>query len=161
MKKTKIICTVGPASFSKTIIKKMFHAGMNGIRINTAYGDPAQYRSTIETAREVADIPIIVDIKGPEIRLKTDQQKALSKGDFLEVGFNSGEFCFNHDFYDKMSVADIILIDNGKIKTTVVEKANRKLRLRVLNGGAVEDGKGVNIPNKHLAVPTVCQKARR
>jgi pyruvate kinase len=158
VKKTKIICTVGPASFSKKIIKKMVQAGMNGARINTAYGDIARYQATIETVREVADIPIIIDIKGPEIRLKTNQQKTLSKGDILEVGFNSGEVCFNHDFYDKMAINDIVLIDNGKIKTTVAEKAEGKLRLRVLRGGTVEDGKGVNIPNKHLEVPTLPER---
>ena len=128
MKKTKVICTVGPASFSKRVIKKMFKAGMNGVRINTAYGDLAQYQATIETVREVADIPIIIDIKGPEIRLKMSQQKTLSKGDLLEVGFNSGEVCFNHDFYGKMEVDDAVLMDNGKIKTIVTEKAKGKLR---------------------------------
>ena len=121
LKKTKIICTVGPASASKQVIEKMFRAGMNGARINTAYGNLVQYRSTIEMVREIADIPVIIDIKGPEIRLKASKQKVLSKGDVLDVGFNGEEVCFNHDFYDEMSVDDVILIDNGKIRTHVVE----------------------------------------
>jgi pyruvate kinase len=85
LKKTKIICTLGPASSSKQVIEKMFQAGMNGVRINTAYGNLAQYQSVIETVREVADI-------------------------------------------------------------RVVEKKDRKLRLLTLDGGVIEDGKGVNIP---------------
>ena len=154
MKKTKIICTIGPASSSKQTIKKMVQAGMNGARINTAYGNLAQYKSVIETVREVADIPIIMDIKGPEIRIKASIRKILHKGDNLEVGFNGEEICFNHDFYDKMQVNDEIYIDNGKIRTRVVDKKDRKLLLLTLNGGVIEDGKGVNVPNKSLSVPT-------
>jgi len=78
-KKTKIICTVGPASFSKQTIEKMFQAGMNGVRINTAYGNLAQYKSVIETVREVADIPIIIDIKGPEIRIRHLNERSSAK----------------------------------------------------------------------------------
>jgi len=158
LKKTKIICTIGPASSSKQMIKKLFHAGMNGTRINTAYGNLAQYQTVIEAVREVADIPIIIDIKGPEIRLKASQQKILRKGDTLEVGFNGEEICFNHDFYDKMQVDDEIYIDNGKIRTRVVEKYERKICLLALDGGIIEDGKGVNVPNKSLSVPTFPEK---
>jgi pyruvate kinase len=154
MKKTKIICTMGPASSSKQAIKKMIHAGMNGARINTAYGNLAQYQTVIESVREIADIPIVVDIKGPEIRIKASQRKILQKGSTLEVGFNGEDVCFNHDFYDKMRVNDEIYIDNGKIRTRVVEKKDRKLLLLTLTSGVVEDGKGVNVPNKSLAVPT-------
>ncbi len=158
LKKTKIICTVGPASFSKQVIEKMFQAGMNGARINTAYGNLAQYQSVIETVREVADIPIIIDVKGPEIRIRASQRKVFSKGDILDVGFDGEEVCFNHDFYDEMAVDDEVYIDNGKIRARVVEKKDRKLRLLTLDGGVIEDGKGVNIPNKHLSVPTFPEK---
>ncbi len=154
LKKTKIICTTGPASSSKQTIEKMFLAGMNGARINTAYGNLAQYQSVIETVREVADIPIIIDIKGPEIRIKASQRKVISKGENFEVGFDEEEVCFNHDFYDEMAINDEVYIDNGKIRTHVVEKKDRKLRLLTLDSGVIEDGKGVNIPNKHLSVPT-------
>ena len=158
MKKTKIICTVGPASSSKQTIEKMFQAGMNGARINTAYGNLAQYQSVIETVREIADIPIIIDIKGPEIRIRASQRKVISKGDILEVGFDGEEVSFNHDFYDEMGVDDEVYIDNGKIRTRVVEKKDRKLRLLTLDSGVIEDGKGVNVPNKHLSVPTFPEK---
>jgi pyruvate kinase len=140
------------------VIEKMFQAGMNGVRINTAYGNLAQYKSVIETVREVADIPIIIDVKGPEIRVRMSKPKAFSKGDILEVGFKDEEICFNHDIYDEMGVDDEVYIDNGKIRTKVIEKKDRKLRLLTLNSGSFEDGKGVNIPNKHLSVPTFPEK---
>jgi pyruvate kinase len=140
------------------MIERMFHAGMNGARINTAYGNLAQYESVIEAVREVADIPMIIDVKGPEIRLRASQRKVLSKGDILEVGFNEEEVSFNHDFYDEMEVGDEVSIDNGKIRSRVIEKKGRKLWLLTLDSGVIEDGKGVNIPNKHLSVPTFPEK---
>lgn len=158
MKKTKIIATVGPVSASKQTIKRMIQAGMNGARINTAYGNMPQYQATIEIVREVSEIPIIIDLKGPEIRLRTSQKKTLSKGDCLQVGFNGEEVSFNHNFYDEVEVGDVILIDNGKIRTNVSEKTDRKVKLQVLIGGTIEDGKGVNLPNKHLPVPTLTEK---
>ncbi len=129
---------------------------MNCVRINTAYGNLDQYQSTIETVREATDLPVMVDIKGPEIRIKAAQPKTLQRGDVLEVGSNGGEVCFNHDLYDEIAVGDLVLIDNGKIRAHVAEKTNRKLCLKFASGGTVEDGKGVNIPNKCLSVPTLC-----
>ena len=70
MKKTKIICTIGLFSLSKEILEEMYRAGMNGARINAAYGNVNQYKLIINNVREVAEIPIIIDIKGPEIRLR-------------------------------------------------------------------------------------------
>lgn len=157
-KKTKILCTVGPSSFSDEILRKMFKAGMNGVRINTAYGDSDQYKSVIEKIREIADIPVMIDIKGPEIRIRTTQKKVVNKGEKVEVGFNSEEISFNHDFYDKMDVNDVVYIDNGKIKTRVVRKSDRSLTLLFMDNGTIENGKGVNIPNKHLSVSTFSKK---
>ena len=157
-KKTKIICTVGPVTFKKETIKKMYHSGMNGVRINTAYGNIAQYKSTIETVREIAEIPIIIDLKGPEVRLRTTQARTINTHDVLEVGFNGEEVCFNHDFYDEVTLNDVILFDNGKIKTKIVEKSNHKLSLCALSAGEIEDGKGVNVPNKHLSLQTLSKK---
>ena len=158
LKKTKIICTLGPASCSKQTIERLFQAGMNGARINTAYGNLSKYQTVIETVREIAEIPIIIDVKGPEIRIKASQKKVFSKGDILEIGFDNEEVAFNHDFYNEMKVDDEVYIDNGKIRTRVSELKDRKLRLLALDSGVIEDGKGANIPNKHLSVPTFPKK---
>jgi len=160
MKKTKIIATIGPASCTVGIIKKLVHAGMNGVRINTAYGNVAQYQSVVETVRKVADIPIIIDLKGPEIRLKTSQKRLLCKGEVIEAGFNGEDgdgvvMSFNHNFYDTVSVGDVLLVDNGKIRLIVTEKSDGRLCLLVIVGGTIEDGKGVNLPNKRLAVSSL------
>jgi pyruvate kinase len=136
----------------------MCNAGMNGVRINTAYGGISQYESSINTVREITDIPVVLDIKGPEVRIKTPEPKVVKKGETLEVGFGTAEVCFNHDLYDEISVNDTILIDNGTIRTHVVEEANRKLVLKFLTKGVIEDGKGVNICNKRLCLPTLSEK---
>ncbi|NIQ07387.1 pyruvate kinase, partial [Candidatus Bathyarchaeota archaeon] len=80
------------------------------------------------------------------------------KGDVLEIGFNREEIGFNHNFYDKMNIDDPVYIDNGKVRTRVIEKDNGILRLSVMNDGEISDGKGVNIPNKQLSVPTLSKK---
>jgi pyruvate kinase len=157
LNKTKIVCTIGPSCVSQDIIKKMYHAGMSGVRINTAYGDASQYRGIIESVREIGEIPIIVDVKGPEIRINA-KRRTVREDEVFEVGFNGQEISFNWDFYDKMAAGDFIIIDNGKIKTRVVEKTSKKLHLKVISGGEIADGKGVNVPNKQLAVPTLSTK---
>lgn len=160
LKKTKIICTIGPASLSQDVLEKMYRAGMNGARINTAYGTLDQHKLVIDNVRKTAHIPIIVDIKGPEIRLRVRQKRTLDKGDIIEVGFGSSskEISFNNDFYDKIDIGDDIYIDNGRIRTQVIERANGNLRLKVMTKGEIEDGKGVNIPHKQLSVPTLSRK---
>jgi pyruvate kinase len=69
LKKTKIICTIGPASISKDTLRKMYCVGMNGAGINTAYGTLRQYSLMISRLREIGDIPIVVDLKRPELRI--------------------------------------------------------------------------------------------
>ena len=131
---------------------------MNGARINTAYGTLDQYAAIVETIRETADIPVIIDIKGPEIRLRATKSRVVKKDEVLEAGFDAEEISFNHDFYDGIDIGDEIYIDNGKIRTQVTEKKDRKLHLHVLNGGQISGGKGVNIPGKQLKLPTLLQR---
>ena len=155
MKKTKIVCTIGPVSLQTETLEQMYRAGMNCARINTAYGDFDRYRLVVDNVREVADIPVLVDLKGPEIRLQTDKEQIVRKDEILDVGFNGKNISFNHNFLDRMNVGDVVFIDNGRIKTEVVEKTDESLRLLVMNGGVIDDGKGVNVPNKQLSVPTL------
>ena len=158
IKKTKIICTIGPASLNKSTLKKMYKKGLNGVRINTAYGNIDQYNQIIKKTRDISDIPIILDIKGPEIRLKAKEKTQIKKGETLEVGFGGEKISFNHNFYNQIDVSDRLFIDNGKIQTQVIKKDNQKLYLSVKSNGEISDGKGVNIPNKQLQVPTLSQK---
>jgi pyruvate kinase len=161
MKKTKIVSTIGPASLQSETLRKMVEAGMNCARINTAYGDFDRYRLVIDNVREAAEIPIMVDLKGPEIRIKTNKEQVVRKSEVLDIGFNGENISFNHNFLDQMNIGDVVYVDNGRIKTEVVEKADKSLRVLVKNGGVIDDGKGVNIPNKQLRVPTLSPRDRK
>jgi pyruvate kinase len=157
IKKTKIVCTIGPASMQIETLKQMIEAGMNCARINTAYGDLDSYQTLVDNVRAVADVPVMVDLKGPEIRIRADKDVVAKEGDILEVGFNGEAVGFNHNFIDKMTVGDAILVDNGRIRTEVTEKTGETLRLLIKSGGVIANGKGVNIPNKQLMVSTLSE----
>ncbi len=132
---------------------------MDCARINTAYGDVNQYESVIESIRGIVEIPIMLDIKGPEIRLNVRQKHIIKRGDIVRVGFNDEEIHFNHDFYGEADVGDRVYIDNGRIRTRAISKGNGLLGLLVENeGGEISNGKGVNIPNKKLPIPTLTQR---
>jgi pyruvate kinase len=160
LKKTKIVCTVGPASHSRDTLRKMHRAGMNGARINTAYGTIDQYETMIGTIRKVADVPIIVDIKGPEIRLRVKKSRIVNKGDVLEAGFKDEAISFSRNFLGNVDVGDNIVVDNGKLRLRITEKKESALRLVALTPGEIDNGRGVNIPNKRLTVSTLSGRDR-
>ncbi len=161
MKKTKIVCTIGPTSLQAETLEKMFKAGMNCARINTAYGDFERYRLVVDNVRKVADIPVMVDLKGPEIRIRTSKEMVVDEGEVVEAGFNGEPVSFNQSFIDHMNVGDLVFIDNGRIRTEVTEKGDETLRLLVKNGGVIANGKGVNVPNKQLPLPTISARDRK
>lgn len=134
---------------------------MDGARINTAYGDIEHFNTVVENVRNIREIPILIDVKGPNIRLQTDNNIYVQKGDTIFVGFDSDGIHFNFDFYDDVNIGDRVLIDNGRIETQVIEKENRKLKLLIHNEGEIDDRKGVNVPNKQLQLPHLSEKDLR
>jgi len=135
----------------------MHEAGMNGARINTAFGDIPQYREVIARARRLGDVPILLDLKGPELRVRASKTLSLKEGDSLTVG--EGEHVsFNHPVYGQLRIGERVLFDDAKIETEVLESENDSLTLHVKVGGILEDGKGVNCPGRHFDVPTLSQR---
>ena len=157
-KRTKIVCTIGPGSMKQETIKRMHAAGMDVIRINTAHGDFDQYDHIIEMTRAVDEIPIILDLKGPEVRVRTEVPREVETGDVLVAGFDDEEFTFSYDFYDEVDVGDKITIDDGTVTTVVERKQDGRVHLRVLDEGTIDKNKGVNIPGKRLAIPRLSDK---
>ncbi len=162
-KRTKILCTIGPASDDKETMYRMYQTGMDGVRINIAHGDFEQYEKIVRIAREISDsLPILLDIKGPEIRAKVNAPIELKKNKKLVVGFekHSADIYITYDFFDSVKNNDIILFSNGLIKTKVVDKntKDRTLSLKVLTEGTLENNKGVNVPNIHLDIPSLSEK---
>jgi pyruvate kinase len=157
-KKTKVVCTVGPGSMKPETIKRMHAAGMDVVRINTAHGDFEQYDRIIQMTREVGEIPIMLDLKGPEVRIRAEAPREVDTGDMVVAGFDDEELTFSYDFYDEVDVGDKITIDDGTIVAIVERKQEGKLHLRILEEGEIQKNKGVNIPGKRLGVPRLSQK---
>ena len=157
LKKTKILCTIGPVSKSFEALQAMRRAGMSGIRINTAFGNPDQHREIINNIRQVGEVPIMLDLKGPELRVKVSRSIDVKVGDVVEVG-EGGPLSFNHNICGQFGVGDTILIDDGKVLLRVTESSDDRLRMVVEHGGTIEDGKGVNVPGKRLDVPSLSEK---
>jgi len=160
MKKTKILCTIGPSSISKNVQKKMYEAGINGVRINTAFGSLEEYESIVKNVRRIGEISILVDIKGPELRIKVPESRPVKKGETVYLGSES-ELSFNHDIYDQLETGDKILIDDAMLQTEVVGKKDKQVQLLVKNDWVLKDGKGVNIPTKTLKTPCLNEKDLR
>jgi len=157
-KKTKIVATIGPGSMKLETMKAMYAAGMDAVRINTAHGDFDQYSEIIRMTRAVGEIPIIMDLKGPEVRVRAGKPREVNAGDLVVAGFADEVLSFSYDFYDEVSVGDRIAIDDGTINTKVDRKRDGTLTLRVVDGGVIQTNKGVNIPGKRLNVPQLSPK---
>ena len=163
MKKTKVICTIGPASNSVEVMGKMVESGMNCARINLSHADEEGILKTISVVREVrkaCNLPVAImyDTKGPEFRtLKfKDGGVTLKKGDTIKmskscVQGNEIEFGVNHsDAIDFIKVGDKVLIDNALLELEVIEKENDFVMLEALGDGKIQNHKTINVPGVNL-----------
>lgn len=160
-KKTKILCTIGPSSASKEVQKRMYEAGMDGVRINTAFGNLDEYERIVKSVRSIGEIPVLLDLKGPELRIMVLEPRFVREGEVLELGFDDQPIHLNYDVFNRIDVGDHVLIDDGRIQTEVVEKRGRRVQLLIKNSGVLEDRKGVNIPGKTLEMPFLTEKDLR
>ncbi len=170
-RKTKIICTVGPAIDTEEMIGKMIDAGMNVARLNFSHADHDEHLARIKMIRKVAKekerfIGILADTKGPEIRTgKFENDQAVFKtGDLVEVhrenilGNNKRFHIDCDELYDDIVANDYILIDDGKMRLNVLSNKDGVLQCKVMNAGTIKTKKGVNVPNVKLSMPFVSQK---
>jgi len=158
-KKTKILCTLGPSSSDIRIIKNMYDAGMNAVRINTAHGEFRQYAQFIKDVRKTADIPVVMDIKGPEIRVRCKEKILIAKNTKLEIGFSSKhDIYLNHNILDALAKDDLILINDGKFAFKVERKYHDHVIVKAAENSMIEPDKNVNIPGKKLNLPSLSKK---
>ena len=163
MRKTKIVCTIGPASESKNIMKQMILAGMNVARFNMSHGTHESHHKLIETlkeARSELDVPvaIMIDTKGPEIRIRQFQngQVVLKKDDGFVLttrnvlGNEHGVGVTLSSFNKIVGVGDIILLNDGLIKLKVDAIHGTDVLCKVLVGGVLSNNKSINIPGVDL-----------
>lgn len=174
MKKTKIICTIGPASSNKQTLKKMFKAGMNVARINFSHGTHEEQLKKINLIKEVRDelnepIAIMLDTKGPEFRTGAykNGKITLNDGDIFTLysadvlGDEKGVSVSYKNLHEELNAGDKVLINNGLIVLTVDKIVGKDVVCRVEHGGDLSDKKSMSFPGKHLKMPYLSDQDKR
>lgn len=166
-KKTKIIATISDRKCDIEFLSSLYNAGMNIVRLNTAHQTPKQAEKVIQNVRAVSEkIAILIDTKGPEIRTSNFAEPIkLLKGDIISIdGTNnnvasSKKFSVNYSkFVEDLTIGNRILIDDGAIAFTVIQKDINELICRVENDGLVEKNKSVNTPSVEIQLPSLSEK---
>ena len=171
MRKTKIICTLGPASESEEVIRELMLAGMNVARLNFSHGTHEEQRGKLERVKKVREelglpVALLLDTKGPEIRtgefekgkveLKKGQTFVLTTEDVLG---NEGKVSITYkNLVKDVQEGDSILIDDGLIGLKVVKVTEKEIICSVENGGTVSNKKGINVPGVELKMPFISKK---
>ena len=166
MRKTKIICTIGPASQSEEKLRELMLAGMNVARFNFSHGDHEEQHGKYDRMRKVSkelNLPIaaLLDTKGPEIRLRdfeggkvyleAGQKFTLTTREVM--GTEKMASITYKELINDIGVGTTILIDDGLIEMTVEEITDTDIICDVVNGGPVSNHKGVNVPGAELSMP--------
>ena len=173
MRKTKIVCTLGPSTDREGVLREMIQAGMNVARFNFSHGTHAEHKARLDALkalREELDAPVaaMLDTKGPEVRLKdfaggrvhltAGQEFTLTtvqvEGDAHRCSITYGELPGD------VKAGDTILLDDGLVRLTVLETSGTEIRCRVENDGDMKNHKGVNVPGVRLNMPYMSQQDR-
>ncbi len=174
MNKTKIICSIGPASADKEVFKQLIENGLSVARLNLSHEDNEYRKVLFDMIKEVreemnAPIAILADTRGPEIRTKefvggsaelvAGAEVTLCNGDF---DGNAEKFCVTYpNLYKEISVGTTILIDDGKMDVIVKEIKGEDIICEVVNGGTVKNRKGINIPGVMIDLPILKDEDKR
>ena len=166
-KKTKIVATISDKNCNPELIQELFNKGMNVVRLNTAHQDCESSLKVINNIRKVSDkIAILVDTKGPEIRTTSvdkifevrENELIKLKGDSSQVSSHECIYITYKNLIHDLSVGSKILIDDGSIALSVVEKKDDYLICKVENEGIIEGKKSINIPSTRINLPALSQK---
>lgn len=172
MKKTKIVCTIGPASESEAVLKDLFLNGLNVCRLNFSHGSHDEHRARIETIKKVRSelnmpIAIMLDTKGPEIRLGdfANGPVELKQGDIFTVTTRDilGDSTIVSQSYEHLPkdvvIGDRILIDDGLVELQVLEVIEgTDIKCEIINSGVLSNHKGVNVPGVKINLPAITEK---
>ena len=171
MRKTKIVCTIGPSSESPEMLRKLIRAGMNVARLNFAHGEPEEHTARIRAIREAAAaenqyVAVLIDTKGPEIRIgkMEDAFVELEAGETVTLTTEEvlGTKDRIHVTYKQLpqdvKPGSIILIDDGLVRLEVEQAEGTEVICRIRNGGRLKPRKGVNVPGVKTSLPGVTEK---
>lgn len=173
MRKTKIVCTLGPSTDKEDVLKQLMLEGMNVARCNFSHGSYEEHKKRMDMVKKLRKelgkpVAILLDTKGPEVRLKNfkDGKVTLEEGQLFTLTSEEVEgtkeivsVTYNR-LYEDLEVGMRVLIDDGLIEMRVekVEKSN--IVCRVINGGTISNHKGVNVPEVDLSMPYISDKDR-
>lgn len=170
MKKTAIVCTLGPACLTPEMLENMLLAGMNIARLNLAHGELDDHMQRIEMVRAAAKktnlpVSIMLDIKGPEIRTGLLQEPSylLQAGEFLtltteQIQGTEKRISVSYDLAQDVKVGSRIMIDDGLIELQVVRIEGSDVVCLIQNGGIIKSRKGVNLPGIRTSLPGVTER---
>ncbi|HEY3531252.1 MAG TPA: pyruvate kinase [Nocardioides sp.] len=171
MRRAKIVCTLGPATDSPEMIRRLVEAGMDVARLNMSHGNHADHRRRYDLVRQASDatghgVGIIADLQGPKIRLETfaGGKAKLAEGDEFVITTRDVEgdasVCGTtyHGLPGDVAEGDPILVDDGKLRLRVVKVEDEDVTTRVEVGGRVSDHKGLNLPGVAVSVPALSEK---
>lgn len=171
MKKTKIVCTIGPSSDSYEVLKALVNEGMNVARLNFSHGTHPEHKKRIDTIKKLRDdldepIAIMLDTKGPEIRIKTfkDGMIRIEQGQEFTLtsedveGDETKVSVTYKDIAKDLKADDRVLIDDGLVEFTVISVDEKNVYMKAVNSGELSDRKGVNLPSVKVNLPTLTEK---
>ena len=174
MRKTKIVCTLGPSTDKEGILEQLILEGMNVARFNFSHGSHEEQGGRMEQLRKLREkcqkpVAALLDTKGPEIRLKNFKEGKvfLEEGQqFIltgrEVEGDASQVTITYpQLAQDVQVGTKILIDDGLVGMKVEEIREQDIICRVLNHGAISNHKGINVPGIHLAMPYMSEKDRK
>ena len=174
MRKTKIICTIGPATESIEMLEKLANAGMNVARLNMSHGDHESHAKIIQAIQSLNKklshpIAVLIDTQGPEIRTgDMVNDLHLTEGDTISIvargaeDVESSSIHINYeDLINDVDVGDMITVDNGLINLEVLSKEDRVMQVKVIDGGLLKSKRHVNLPGIRVNLPAITDKDRR
>jgi len=156
MKKTKIVCTLGPASDNKIVIKKLIKGGMDVARINLSHGNQEMHKSYVDLIRSLdRTMPIIADLKGAEIRVNGLKKPVeIKKGNIVRIsGLNKNGILVSYkNIHRAVKTGSLILLDDGLIKLKVESVKNKIIYCKALNSNILKNNKKVTIPKAKIYI---------
>jgi len=171
LRKTKIVATIGPASEQPEVLARLLEAGVDVCRLNFSHGTQEEHQRRIETIREVGrrvgkDVGIMIDLKGPEIRIGTFEEGKifLKEGDLFTlttqqvVGNQERVWVQYEGIVNDVPVGGYLLLDDGNLTFQAVEVGPTEIRCKVIVGGPLSDRKKVNLPGTKVSLPALAEK---
>jgi len=171
LRKTKLVCTIGPASNSNRVIERLVLAGMNVARLNFSHGSHQEHAETIRAIRDVSDkldipVAILLDLPGPKLRTGRLEKNEVHLNENDRFSFMSEKVLGDKHrvsvdslgFFNDIAVGDNIFLNDGAIQLEATSTRNTEVECKVVVGGLLTGNSGINVPGVKLTVPSVSSK---